>query len=129
MLFLFHLSNTSASLLRRDTYTTNHISLGLPHARVDVNILYSDEHWAVCWLIEPAVALPKCVKENQQRTGEVELEKGSGIQVRTADRIQCDVELSDQSKNADKQAHPGAPDAAIGLVGKLVQGMTVRGPI
>ena len=60
VLFLSQLSITSASVLCIDTYTTD-----LPHACVDINVFRSDEQWAVCWLIDPAVALPEQVEENQ----------------------------------------------------------------
>ena len=57
------------------------------------------------------------------------MEKCVGIQVRAADRIQCDVELTHESENVDEQAHIRAPDAESGFEGKLVDGMTVGSPV
>ena len=49
--------DASASLVLRDTYTTNG-SLSLSHASIDINISCSNEKWAIFWSVEPAVALP-----------------------------------------------------------------------
>ena len=52
----------------------------------------------------------------------------SAVQIRAADWIQCDVELSHESDNVDEQAQVRAPDAESGPEGELVQGMTVGMP-
>ena len=101
----------------------------ISHARVNVNVLGSDEQGAVGWPDEPAIDLPTEVEEDEQRTGEVELEKLVGVQVRAADRIQCHVKLSDESENVDEQAQVRAPDAKGGFEGELVHGMTVGSPV
>ena len=125
---ILHLQDTSAPLLLRDTYATDY-TLSLSHARVDINVLCSDEQWTVCWPEEPAIDLPTQVQEDEQRTSEVELKKFVGIQVRAADRIQCDVKLTHESENVDEQAHVRAPDTEGSLEGELVHGMTVGGPV
>lgn len=128
-IFFLHLEDAGASLFLGDTGTADAGSLALSHARVDIDILDSDEKWSVFWSDEPAVDLPHQVKEDDQGTGEVELEEGIGIQVRTADWIQGDVELGHEGNNGDEDADIGAPDATRGSEGELVQGVTVVLPV
>ena len=125
---LLYLLDASAPLLLGDTYAIVK-NLSISHARVDVNVFRSDEQWAVGWPDEPAIDLPTQVKEDEQRSSEVELKKLVGIQVRAADRIQCDVKLTHESENVDEQAHIRAPDAEGGPEGELVYGMTVGSPV
>ena len=54
---LLHIRDASAPLLDRDMRATVH-GLSLSHARVDINILQLDVEWAICWPLEPAIALP-----------------------------------------------------------------------
>lgn len=128
-IFFLHLEDAGASLFLGDTGTADAGSLALSHARVDIDILDSDEKWSVFWSDEPAVDLPHQVKEDDQGTGKVELEEGIGIQVRTADWIQGDVELGHEGNNGDEDADIGAPDATRGSEGELVQGVTVVLPM
>lgn len=93
----------SAPLLFCHTLLTEY-ALGVSHARVDINVLYLDPQWAVSRTNEEAIALPAQVEEDEQRTGEVELEENFSTQVRTADRVKCNVELTHESENVDKQA-------------------------
>lgn len=125
---ILHLPDASAPLLLRETYVTDHV-LSVSHARIDINIFCSDKQWAVCWPDGPAIDLPTQVEKDEQRTSEVELEKYIGCQVRAANRIQCDVELTHESDNIDEQAHVRAPDAESGPEGELVHGMTVGSPV
>lgn len=127
--FSLQFHDASAPLLLWDINATDDVSLFLSHVRVDINVLCPDEQWAVCWPGEPAVDLPNQVQEDEQRTSEVELEKVVGVQVRAADRVQCDVELSDKADDVDEQTQPRAPDAPGGPEGELVQGMTVGFPV
>ena len=100
---ILHLLDASAPLLLRDTYIIDY-SLIVSHARVNIDVFGSDEQWTVCWPNEPAIHLPTQVQEDEQRTSEIELEEFVGVQVRPADRIQCDVKLSHKSENVDEQA-------------------------
>ncbi len=104
LLFTLHLKDASAPLVLRDTCATDPASLFLSHARVDIDILDLDIQWAVSWPNEPAVALPAEIQEHEQRTSEIELEELVGVQVRAADRVQRDVELTHESENVDEQA-------------------------
>lgn len=130
--FLFlrvlHLLDAGAPLLVHDALATDAHSLLLSHARVDINVHGSDEPGAVGGPVNPTVALPAHVEEDEQRTGEVELEKIAGIEVGAADRIQGNVELGHQAYDVDEQAYIRAPNAESGAEGEFVQAMTLGSP-
>lgn len=47
LLLLLHRLDTRASLVFGHTFTADHLSLFLPHASVDINVLRSNPQWAV----------------------------------------------------------------------------------
>ncbi len=58
LVFFPHFFDAGPPLFTRDTCTTDHLSLFLPHTSVDINILRSDEQLAVLRPGGPAVNLP-----------------------------------------------------------------------
>lgn len=77
---------------------------------------------------EPAVSFPANVQSQQERSGQVGLEESFGVQVWSADGVEGDVELGDQTDDVDDEADPGAPDAESGFEGQLVGCVAVEFP-
>jgi len=61
---LGHLTHASPSLLVSNALTRDHSALSLSHARVDIDILRSNEQGTMVWPLEPGVDLPDGVKED-----------------------------------------------------------------
>lgn len=88
------------------------IPLVLAHASVNVDILCADKHGTVSGDLEPTVDLPDQVQEDDERQGQILVEKGLRAACRvTSDREQSDVERSHQTDDVQKEAQPAAPDA------------------
>jgi hypothetical protein len=104
-------------------------SFDLPHASIDIDIFCPDEESAICWAVKPTVDLPNEEQEDEERTGEVELEPGFSVEVGTANWVECDVELSDEGDYGDEHDEVRAVDTAGSFVWELVQGMTVVFPV
>lgn len=125
--FFLHFCNDAIPLLRRNIGGAD-LALMLAHARVDVNVHSSPEERTILWTVDPAIDLPDGVQEDEQRPGEVQLEEVFGIW-RAANWPQCDVELSNKSDDVDEHAQVRAPDTESGLVGDLIQGVTLSLPV
>jgi hypothetical protein len=128
LLPVMHLLNARASLVLGHTWAADHLSLSLPHASVDVDVLDSNPHWAVRRNREPAVDLPDQVQDNEERRRHVEFEKGLDLEIRAADWVKRDVELGDERNGVDGEADPGAPNAERGSVWDFVKRVAVQGP-
>lgn len=103
LLFLLHLHDASTPVLLRYVGATDR-SLLISHASVYIDVLDFDIQWPMRWSGEPAIDFPNQEQENEQRTSEIELEERAGIQVRAANRIQRNIELSDKADDVDEQA-------------------------
>lgn len=98
-----HLLDASTSLIICNVETTDS-ALFHSHAGVNIDVLQLNEEWAIRGSDKPTVYLPAEVQEDEQRSSKVQLEESGGIQIGASNRIQRDIELGDQSENANQQA-------------------------
>lgn len=123
-----HLRNTRPPLILRHIHTADHRALAFAHSGVDVDVLGANEHLAVLWVDEPAVHLPHEVEHDYEGPGHVEFEEDLGIEVRSADRVEGDVELGDEGDDVDEDADVRAPYAEGGFEWQLVDRVAVVSP-
>lgn len=81
------------------------------------------------WELEPGVDLPSDIQEDDEGRGQIALEKGLGIEIRTADWVQGDVEVCDQAEEVHDHTHVRSPDAKGGTEGDLVEAVAVVFPM
>ena len=128
-LILIHLHDARTPLFLGNTLAADQGQLFLSHTSVDIDILDLDPDGAVARSDEPRVNLPAEIQEDEQGTGEVELEEVAGVEVGAADGVERDVELGHQADDVDEEAEIGTPDAEGGAEWDLIEGAAVEFPV
>lgn len=75
LLLLLHFLDACTPLFFGHTFAAYHLSLALPHARIDIDVLGSNPQWAMRRILEPAIYLPHEVQDNKERCSHVAFEK------------------------------------------------------
>lgn len=94
-----------ASLVYRGTFATDTVSLFLPYANVDVDVLRSNPQRAVRRMLEPTINLPRHVQDTEKMHCRVEFQKVLDTERVTAYWINCDIEQGDECKVIDSDAY------------------------
>ena len=111
LLLSVHLLDTRAALVFCHTCAADHLSVSLPHASVDVDVLRSNPQWAVRRMLEPTVDLPHQVQNKEERCCHVGFEKALDAERCSTDWVKRDVELGDERNGVNGEANPRAPNA------------------
>jgi hypothetical protein len=128
LLLVLHLFNACASLAFSHSWATNHFSLSLSHASVDIDVLDSNPQRTMRRNLEPAVNLPHEVQDNKERPRHIRFEETLDTEVRSADWVKGDVKLGNECNGVDGEAHPRTPNTERGPVWNFIKSMTVQEP-
>jgi hypothetical protein len=128
LLLVLHLLNACAPLVFSHTCTADQLSLSLPHASIDIDVLGSNPQRTMRRILEPAVDLPHQIQDDEERPRHVSFEEALDIKVRSTDRIKGDVELCNECNSVDGEAHPRTPNTERGSVWDFIESMTVQEP-
>ena len=92
LLLLLHFLDACTPLLFGHTFAAYQLSLALPHARIDINVLGSNPQWAMRRILEPAIDLPHEVQDNKERCSHIVFETVLRTEIWSTNRVKSYIE-------------------------------------